>query len=111
MFIIAALLLGGQLMGMLMADVSIAQPLTIISLLVFPVIYAGIGLLAMKDPMIAAIAGAAAFLLILASQFAAAGWPGVISGLIMKAIFVGLILFAFQNAKQARETKKEVDMM
>jgi hypothetical protein len=109
MFYIAGLLLISDFLGLAIANRF--ELVLLISIFIFPVIFIGIGFLALKQPMIAVIAAALVFIFILILQIVVSGGFGAISGLILKGIVVYLIISAYQSTKEVQKAKKEIEML
>lgn len=105
-FWIGALLLISDLLGLAMTDG--LEPEAILYSCIFPVIYVSIGILAMKQPMLASILATLLFVGLIVLTIIIYGGVGAISGFIIKAVIIYLIFASFQSAKAAEQAKKEM---
>ena len=106
LFWIGSLLFIGDLIGL-----AITQDMTgenLIYSLIFPLIFVGLGLLALKQPLLADILGIVVFIGIIILSIVAYGGLGAISGLLVKGLIIYLLLAGFQSAKTAEQAKKEM---
>lgn len=84
------------------------QPVTLLAIAVIPLILAGLSFLSLKEPLTAIIIAA---VIILAAWIYAAvvtGGMAAISGWLIKAIIVYLLIAGFQSAKEAHKIRKEI---
>lgn len=84
------------------------QPGTLLAIAVIPLILAGLSFLSLKEPLTAIII---ATVIILAAWIYAAvitGGMAAISGWLVKAIIVYLLIAGFQSAKEAHKIRKEI---
>ena len=106
LFLIAAVILGFNLLAVMVAGADIGAYIVYIALV--PVIVAGLAFLAIKEPLLAMIIVA---IIILAEWIYIAvqtGGRGALSGWLGKAILIYLVLTGFQNARTAQKIKKEL---
>lgn len=84
------------------------QPGTLLAIAVIPLVLAGLSFLSLKEPLTAIII---ATVIILAAWIYAAvitGGMAAISGWLVKAIIVYLLIAGFQSAKEAHKIRKEI---
>lgn len=84
------------------------QPGTLLTIAVIPLVLAGLSFLSLKEPLTAIII---ATVIILAAWIYAAvitGGMAAISGWLVKAIIVYLLIAGFQSAKEAHKIRKEI---
>lgn len=107
LLILAAVIFGADLLGMIRADMLDVD--TLILCLVVPAIMVGLAFLAMKEPVTAVVIA----ILVLAATFTLAavqfGARALISGFLVKAIIISLLISAYQSANEARKTKRQLE--
>jgi len=108
LFIIAAVLLLSDLLGLSMANALNGSML--IYVIVFPVIFVGLAFVATAKPMLAMTIGVLLFALIVAFSIYAMGGRAIISGLLVKAVIVYLFIKGFNHAKEAEKARKDLSM-
>lgn len=106
LFWIGALLFIGELIGAAMLQNVTAD--TVILSLIFPAVFTGLGLLALKQPLLADILGILVFVGIIILSIVAYGGLGAISGFLIKAIIIYLLFAGLQSARTAEQAKKEM---
>jgi hypothetical protein len=105
-FMIAALLFGGEMIGLLMkGDVT---PELVLYSAVIPLIIVGLGFLAIKQPMLAIILATLVFVGLIILSIVVYGSVGIFSGLLVKAVIVYFIIAGFQSSRQAEQAKKDL---
>jgi len=103
---IAGLLFASELLGLAMANLVSSQ--NILYSLLFPAIFIGLAFLAIRQPMLSVILAALVFVGIIILSIVAYGGLGAISGILVKAIIIYLLLAGFQSATTAEKAKKEL---
>jgi hypothetical protein len=104
-FGIAAVLFISEMLGMMMSSGAMTGELLAAALL-FPMIFLGLGLLALKQPMSAIIISVVVFIAILVITYMVAGPRSLVSGLIAKGIIIFCLIGGFRNAKEAEKAKR-----
>jgi hypothetical protein len=105
-FIAAAVLLVSGFLGLAM--LSAFNVVTIIAVSVIPLILAGLGFLANKEPLTAIIIAATVFLGEWIYTIAITGGRGAIMGWLVRAIVIYMLIAGLQHAKEAMRIKKEL---
>jgi hypothetical protein len=106
LFIIAFVILLSDLLALLMANA--VNPATLIFIAVVPLIFVGLAFLAMKEPMLAMILGAAVIVALWVITYVQFGNRSLISGILVKAVLITLFISGFQNAIEANRVRKEM---
>jgi hypothetical protein len=106
LFTLAAIIFVSDLLGLAMVNAVNATSLLIIA--VVPVVYIGLAFLALKEPLLAMIVAAIIILAIWIYTISRLGGAAAISGWLVKAIVVYMMIAGFQNAKEAQRIKKEL---
>jgi hypothetical protein len=106
LFIAAAVLLVSGFLGLAM--LSAFNVVTIIAVSVIPLILAGLGFLANKEPLTAIIIAATVFLGEWIYTIAITGGRGAIMGWLVRAIVIYMLIAGLQHAKEAMRIKKEL---
>jgi hypothetical protein len=109
MFSIAVVLLVHDFLSLAM--VNKFEPVLVISSFIFPILFVGIGLLALKQPNFAVIAAVIVFAFLLILQIVVSGGIGAISGILVKAIIVYLIFAGYQSSREVQKAKKEIELL
>jgi hypothetical protein len=105
LFIIAMVILLSDLLALLMANAVNAT--TLIFIAVVPLIFVGLAFLAMKEPVLGMILGAAVIVALWVITYVQFGNRSLISGILVKAVLITLFISGFQNAIEAnREERK-----
>jgi hypothetical protein len=106
LFIIAFVILLSDLLALLMANA--VNPATLIFIAVVPLIFVGLAFLAMKEPLLAMILGAAIIIALWVITYVQLGNRSLISGILVKAVLITLFISGFQNAIEANRVRKEM---
>jgi hypothetical protein len=106
LFIIAAVILISDLLALFMANAVNATTLLVIGIV--PLVFVGLAFLAIKEPLLAMILGAAVIVALWVFMFVQFGNPSLISGLLVKAVLITLAISGFQNAIEANKVRKEM---
>ena len=106
LFIIAAVILISDLLALFMANAVNATTLLVIGIV--PLVFVGLAFLAIKEPLLAMISGAAVIVALWVFMFVQFGNPSLISGLLVKAVLITLVISGFQNAIEANRVRKEM---
>ena len=106
LFIIAAVILISDLLALFMANAVNATTLVVIGIV--PLVFVGLAILALKEPLLAMILGAAVIVALWLFMFVQFGNPSLISGLLVKAVLITLVISGFQNAIEANRVRKEM---
>jgi len=106
LFIIAAVILISDLLALFMANAVNATTLVVIGIV--PLVFVGLAILALKEPLLAMILGAAVIVALWVFMFVQFGNPSLISGLLVKAVLITLVISGFQNAIEANRVRKEM---
>jgi len=105
-FGVAALLLGSDLLALFMANAVTGT--TFLYILVVPAVFAGLGFIALKQPMAAAISALVLFACLWTFTVYVYGGAQVLSGLIVKAIIITLLLLGINHAREAAKARKNL---
>lgn len=108
LFTLAIIAFASDLLGLLMADFVTFKTLLIIS--VIPLLLAGLAFLAQKEPLTAMIIAAVVFLAIWAYTITVTGGKAALTGWLVKAIVVYLLIAGFQSAREAHRIKRELKL-
>ena len=106
LFIIAAVILISDLLALFMANA--VNSSTLLASAIVPLVFVGLGFLAIKEPLLAMILGAAVIVALWVFMFVQFGNPSLISGLLVKAVLITLVISGFQNAIEANRVRKEM---
>lgn len=106
LIIIAAVILISDLLALFMANAVNATTLLVIGIV--PLVFVGLAFLAIKEPLLAMILGAAVIVALWVFMFVQFGNPSLISGLLVKAVLITLVISGFQNAIEANRVRKEL---
>ena len=106
LFIIAAVILISDLLALFMANAVNATTLLVVGIV--PLVFVGLAFLALKEPLLAMISGAAVIVALWVFMFVQFGNPSLISGLLVKAVLITLVISGFQNAIEANRVRKEM---
>ena len=106
LFIIAAVILISDLLALFMANAVNATTLLVIGIV--PLVFVGLAFLAIKEPLLAMILGASVIVALWVFMFVQFGNPSLISGLLVKAVLITLVISGFQNAIEANRVRKEM---
>jgi len=106
LFIIAAVILISDLLALFMANAVNAT--TLLAIGIVPLIFVGLAFLATKEPLLAMILGAAMIVALWVFMFVQFGNRSLISGLLVKAVMVTLVISGFRNAIEANNVRKEM---
>ena len=106
LFIIAAFIFFSDLLTLFMAN-AVNAP-TMLAIGIVPMVFVGLAFLATKEPMLAMILGAAVIVALWVFMFMQFGNRSLISGLLVKAILIFLLISGFQNAIEANRVRKEM---
>jgi hypothetical protein len=105
---IAILMFAIDLLNLLINDMLTFQ--LFLWVLLVPVIIAALAFLAMKEPMAAMILASLIILALWIYAIVLAGGIGLVSGLLVKAVIVYLLIAGFQSAREAHRLKREIGM-
>ena len=88
----------------------IGMPLSFVmpEIFIIPLVFAGLGLLAFKEPLVAIILGIVAMIGIWIYFAAVAGMITLTQGWLGKAIVIYLLLAGLQNAREAHRVRQEL---
>jgi uncharacterized membrane protein YhaH (DUF805 family) len=106
------LTVGGVLLAGDLIALSVAGALNgtmLIMSMFFPLIYFFMGMLAMKQPFVAALISAAVFALIIIISLVSFGAIALVQGLIVKGIVIALLVNAVRRGKEAQNAKKNME--
>lgn len=106
LFIIAAVILISDLLALFMANAFNAT--TLLAIGIVPLVFVGLALLATKEPLLAMILGAAVIVALWVFMYVQFGNRSLISGLLVKAVLITLVISGFQNAIEANKIRKEI---
>lgn len=104
--IVAALLFGSDLLALLMANA--VSGTNLLYILIVPVIFATIGIFALKQPLAAIITAIVLYVSLWAFNVYIYGGAQILSGLIMKAIAVTFLLMGLNHAREAVKARKNL---
>jgi hypothetical protein len=105
-FIVAAILFGSDLLALLMANA--ASGSNLLYILVVPMLFVAIGFFALKQPLVAILAAILLYISLWAFTVYTYGGAQILSGLIVKAIAVTLLLIGLNNAREAEKARKNL---
>ena len=106
LFIIAAVILISDLLALFMANAFNAT--TLLAIGIVPLVFVGLAFLAIKEPLLAMIIGAAVIVALWVFMFVQFGNRSLISGLLVKAVLITLLISGFQKAIEANRVRKEM---
>ncbi len=106
LFIIAAVILISDLLALLMANA--VNVTTLLFIAVVPLIFVGFALLATKEPLLAMILCAVVIVALWVFTFVQFGSRSLVSGILVKAVLITLLISGFQNAIEANRIRKEM---
>ena len=106
LFFIGAVILLSDLLGLLMANVVNAT--TLLFIIIVPLVFVGLGLLATKEPLLAMILGTAVIVALWVFTYVQFGNRSLISGILVKAVLITLLISGFRNAIEANTVRKEM---
>jgi hypothetical protein len=106
LFFIGAVILLSDLLGLLMA--SAVNVTTLLFIAIVPLVFVGLGLLATKEPLLAMILGTVVIVASWVLAYAQFGNPSLISGILVKAVVITLLISGFRNALEANTVRKEM---
>lgn len=106
LFILAAIIFAGDILGLLMVNAIFLQAV-LISLIV-PAIMAGLAFLAGKEPMTAIVIAAVIIIGLWVYLMVISGGYSAVTGWIIKAIIIYFLIAGYQHAKEATRIKKEL---
>jgi hypothetical protein len=104
--IIGILLFASDFLGLAVSD-SITST-ALLYIFIIPAVLVAIAMIFIRQPMLSAILATLIFLGIIILSIIAFGGLGAISGILVKAIIIYLLLAAFQSARTAEKAKKEM---
>lgn len=106
LFTLSAVVFGSDLLALVTANALNIS--TLIVILVIPVLFLGLGFFAGKEPLLSMIIAALVIGGIWVYAAIVTGGMAAISGWLVKAIIVYLVIAGFQNAVEAQKIKKEL---
>ncbi|HEY5771978.1 MAG TPA: hypothetical protein VIS75_05085 [Chitinophagaceae bacterium] len=106
LFIIAAVILISDLLALFMANAFNAT--TLLAIGIVPLIFVGLALLATKEPLLAMILGASMIVALWVFLFVQFGNRSLVSGWLVKAVLITLVISGFRNAIEANNVRKEI---
>jgi uncharacterized membrane protein YhaH (DUF805 family) len=106
LFIIAAVILISDLLALFMANA--VNSSTLLASSIVPLIFFGLALLATKEPLLAMILGAAMIVALWVFLFVQFGNRSLVSGWLVKAVLITLVISGFRNAIEANNVRKEM---
>jgi hypothetical protein len=106
LFTIAAIILAGDIIGLLALDAFVFRAILIV--LVVPAILIGLGFLAMKEPLTAVIIAAIIIVGIWVYTIVVTEGRAAIMGWLVKAVIIYFLIAGFQHAREAMRIKKEL---
>ncbi|MBI5371902.1 MAG: hypothetical protein HZA79_07735 [Sphingobacteriales bacterium] len=106
LFTLSAVVFGSDLLALVTANALNIS--TLIVILVIPVLLLGLGFFAGKEPLLSMIIAALVIGGIWVYAAIVTGGMAAISGWLVKAIIVYLVIAGFQNAVEAQKIKKEL---
>jgi hypothetical protein len=93
-------------LGILVAN-AVTFP-TVLVISVIPVLLAGLAFLALREPLLAMIIAAIIFIAAWIYTISVMGGQAAVSGWLVKAIVIYLLIAGFQNAREAQRIRKEL---
>lgn len=106
LFIIGAVLLFSDILGLYMANA--LNSTTLVYALLVPVVFVALGFAALIKPMLAMTVAALLFVLIIAYNIYVLGARTIVSGIIVKAVLVYFFIKGFNHAKDAEQAKRDL---
>ncbi|MBI3139405.1 MAG: hypothetical protein HYZ15_12570 [Sphingobacteriales bacterium] len=106
LFTLSAVVFGSDLLALVSTDTLNIS--TLIVILVIPALLLGLGFLAGKEPLLSMIIAAVVIAGIWVYAAIVTGGMAAISGWLIKAIIVYLVIAGFQSAVEAQKIKKEL---
>ena len=106
LFWVAVCFLASDLLALAILDAISAE--TVGASLIVPVIIAGLGFLALKEPLLATVVAAMVIVGVWIYIIAIIGARGAMSGWLVRAITIFLVLSAFREASEAIKIRKEL---
>ncbi len=106
LFTLTAIIFAGDLMGLLVLNVLIAEAILII--LIVPVILTGLAFLAVKEPLPAITIAAVIIVGLWIYTIVVTRGQAAIMGWLIKAVIVYFLIAGFQHAREAVRIKKEL---
>ena len=104
--VIALVILLSDFLALLLANAVNAT--TLIYIVIVPLIFVGMAFLALKEPLLAMILGAAVIVALWVITYVQFGNRSLISGILVKAVLITLFISGFQNAIEANRVRKEM---
>jgi hypothetical protein len=108
LWILATVFLVIQLIAIAQLELSISD--LWLEILLFPVILAGLGFLAIKEPMVAVVVAGLLIFGLWIYNVILLGGIAIISGLLWKGIIISVYIVCFQHANTATKIKKELKL-
>ena len=106
LFWVAVCFLASDLLALAILDAISAE--TVGASLIVPVIIAGLGFLALKEPLLATVVATMVIVGVWIYIIAIIGARGAMSGWLVRAITIFLVLSAFREASEAIKIRKEL---
>ena len=106
LFWVAVCFLASDLLALAIMDAISAE--TVGASLIVPVIIAGLGFLALKEPLLATVVATMVIVGVWIYIIAIIGARGAMSGWLVRAITIFLVLSAFREASEAIKIRKEL---
>jgi hypothetical protein len=93
------------------AIAGLISPVTIISVLLIPAIFFGLGFLAYNQQVLAMVIVAVIFAALLIYSIFIVGATSIISGFLVKAVLIYLFIKGFKHAFEARKAKNDLKLL
>ena len=109
LIIIGCVLFASDLLALAMANAINAYSL--ISVLIAPALFTGLGFLARIKPILSMIIAAILFALIIILNIYLLGGKSIVSGLLVKAVVIYFFIKGFNHAKDAEQAKRTLSII
>ena len=106
-FIIAGIFLANDLLAL--STAGLLNSTNFVFAMLVPLLFAGIGMLASRKPLLAMILASILFIGIHVLTFITNGAPTILYGWLMKAVMIYFIINGFRHAMEAEAARKKMD--
>lgn len=107
LFAIGLILLISNVIGLATANELVMERL--LDILLFPILFAGLGLFARMQPMVSAIGGVIVILAITVMNYLSLGAVSLIAGWLYKALALYFVINSIRHAKEAEAAKQKLN--
>jgi hypothetical protein len=105
-FFVAAIILGADLFALIVAN--LLDNLIILYVLIVPVIFAGLGIMARFRPLLASSLTAILYVAIVCYTVYQVGPTAIFAGWLVKAVIVYFLITGIQSAREAEEARRKM---